>query len=310
MASSEPDDDTENLTCWICHSDQFDDPTHGPMIQPCACRGSQRLCHRGCIEAWLRARAGADPGRAAGGAASTPLWLQAGKYIHQFSYFDHEQMLPAGLAPPRPAAGVDDAANTAAALSCPLCGERYGVRRKVRACRSGRAGRAPTLHRRRRRRRPPAFALIRRVRALARVSDAAPRSPVDKKRCLAPQGLSELNAQQWQQIIVSLGGALLSFCFLLPRLYIKARARHRRRRPQRADDASQNTARDERAKGVRRCANAERDRPLRFSNQHCRSSATPTARSPCSAAGVNDEGVRAPALLLICARVVARDRRR
>ena len=56
MASSEPDDDTETLTCWICHSDQFDDPTHGPMIQPCACRGSQRLCHRGCIEAWLRAR--------------------------------------------------------------------------------------------------------------------------------------------------------------------------------------------------------------------------------------------------------------
>ena len=158
MASSEPDDDTETLTCWICHSDQFDDPTHGPMIQPCSCRGSQRLCHRGCIEAWLRARAGADPGRAAGGAATTPLWIQAGKYIHQFSYFDHEQMLPAGLAPPRPAAGVDDAANTAAALSCPLCGERYGVRRKVRACRSGRAGRAPTLHRRRRC--PPAFALI------------------------------------------------------------------------------------------------------------------------------------------------------
>mmetsp|Transcript_38432 Transcript_38432/g.107053 ORF Transcript_38432/g.107053 Transcript_38432/m.107053 type:complete len:298 (-) Transcript_38432:59-952(-) len=53
--------EAEEPTCWIClgGAGEEDDP----LIEPCNCRGGQRLCHRKCITDWLKTRM--QPGQAA-----------------------------------------------------------------------------------------------------------------------------------------------------------------------------------------------------------------------------------------------------
>ena len=40
----------EEMTCRLCWGDEVD----GPLVQPCACRGSAKLIHQHCLEQWRR----------------------------------------------------------------------------------------------------------------------------------------------------------------------------------------------------------------------------------------------------------------
>ena len=40
----------EEKTCWVCFGDEDD----GPLVQPCACRGSAKYIHIHCLEKWRR----------------------------------------------------------------------------------------------------------------------------------------------------------------------------------------------------------------------------------------------------------------
>ena len=42
--------ETEEKTCRLC----FGDEEEGPLVQPCACRGSAKLIHKHCLERWRR----------------------------------------------------------------------------------------------------------------------------------------------------------------------------------------------------------------------------------------------------------------
>ena len=45
MASHE-----EEVRCRLCFGDEDD----GPLVQPCACRGSAKVIHKHCLEKWRR----------------------------------------------------------------------------------------------------------------------------------------------------------------------------------------------------------------------------------------------------------------
>ena len=40
----------EEKTCRLCWADEDD----GPLVQPCACRGSAKWIHKHCLEQWRR----------------------------------------------------------------------------------------------------------------------------------------------------------------------------------------------------------------------------------------------------------------
>ena len=40
----------EEMTCRLCWGDEDD----GPLVQPCACRGSAKWIHKACLEHWRR----------------------------------------------------------------------------------------------------------------------------------------------------------------------------------------------------------------------------------------------------------------
>ena len=40
----------EEKTCRLCWGDKDD----GPLVQPCACRGTAKLIHKHCLEKWRR----------------------------------------------------------------------------------------------------------------------------------------------------------------------------------------------------------------------------------------------------------------
>ena len=40
----------EERTCRLCWGDEDD----GPLVQPCACRGSAKWIHKHCLEQWRR----------------------------------------------------------------------------------------------------------------------------------------------------------------------------------------------------------------------------------------------------------------
>ena len=42
--------DAEERTCRLCYGGEED----GPLVQPCACRGTAKWVHKHCLEAWRR----------------------------------------------------------------------------------------------------------------------------------------------------------------------------------------------------------------------------------------------------------------
>ena len=42
------EEEAEERTCRLCWGDEDD----GPLVQPCACRGSARLVHKHCLNKW------------------------------------------------------------------------------------------------------------------------------------------------------------------------------------------------------------------------------------------------------------------
>ena len=47
----EEEEQAEERRCRLCLGDDEDD---GPLVQPCACRGSAKLVHEHCLERWRR----------------------------------------------------------------------------------------------------------------------------------------------------------------------------------------------------------------------------------------------------------------
>ena len=47
---SQAETETEEKTCRLCWGDEDD----GPLVQPCACRGSAKWIHAACLEEWRR----------------------------------------------------------------------------------------------------------------------------------------------------------------------------------------------------------------------------------------------------------------
>ena len=43
-------EDAEERTCRLCYGGEED----GPLLQPCACRGTMRWVHKHCLESWRR----------------------------------------------------------------------------------------------------------------------------------------------------------------------------------------------------------------------------------------------------------------
>ena len=44
------EEEAEERTCRLCWGDEDD----GPLVQPCACRGSAKYIHKHCLEKWRR----------------------------------------------------------------------------------------------------------------------------------------------------------------------------------------------------------------------------------------------------------------
>merc|ERR1740124_462069 len=44
------EEEAEERTCRLCWGDEDD----GPLVQPCACRGSAKFIHKDCLEKWRR----------------------------------------------------------------------------------------------------------------------------------------------------------------------------------------------------------------------------------------------------------------
>lgn len=106
--------DADSVCCWICLGTDAEASTCGPLICPCACRGTQQVCHRGCLEKWLKTRVGAaeDSGRS---------WFR--RFIGPG--LDRYGGTARALAQIR--RGSADKVSLES-LSCAVCGERYSIR--------------------------------------------------------------------------------------------------------------------------------------------------------------------------------------
>jgi len=109
----------ESAQCWICLGGEEDIGDCGPFIQPCSCRGGQALCHRKCMEDWLKARSrqGAAPRAEQTWGAWTRHYL--GKGLRRQGGFQHilEDVVLEG-----------QARQPLESLTCGICGERYATR--------------------------------------------------------------------------------------------------------------------------------------------------------------------------------------
>jgi tetratricopeptide (TPR) repeat protein len=56
MDQSEEGAEPEEMTCRLCWGDEDD----GPLVQPCACRGSAKFIHKHCLERWRRTSTNED----------------------------------------------------------------------------------------------------------------------------------------------------------------------------------------------------------------------------------------------------------
>jgi hypothetical protein len=105
---------TASICCWICLGEEDNDPALGPFIHPCKCTGTQSVCHRSCLETWLKKRLGVR---------ENPVspWAFARRHFVGFGWrgIALNAMMPQDAQ--RSTASLDS-------LSCTICGQRYSVR--------------------------------------------------------------------------------------------------------------------------------------------------------------------------------------
>lgn len=125
--SGEPavtDSDGE-LRCWICLGGK-DEMENGEMIQPCGCRGTQRLCHKGCITSWLKVRLGGPPHAGNDGGVAPAEPLRRPGWVAQFLRYNG---LFTMMYPPETKV-INGVASSRPSLACSLCGQNYALRNK------------------------------------------------------------------------------------------------------------------------------------------------------------------------------------